>query len=178
MIEKRKIEIGLRSNGKKYNYLSFPMIKTGDTSGWSTSITIDKNIYKNLKEELEFAKKCNIEYTNLKEVLESCWKILNWIPKSKIKENLASGKLILKDEKKTKTYLMKDSHNNLYKIGKSINPKQRERTLQSEKPSINMVKVWNRDIERDLHKLYKDYRIRGEWFRLNKIQVKYICTNY
>jgi len=74
------------------------------------------------------------------------------------------------------TYLMKDENTGLYKIGKSIKPKYRERTLQSEKPSIKMV--WNiaKDIESYLHDLYKEVRVRGEWFSLNNIQVKYICT--
>jgi hypothetical protein len=77
-----------------------------------------------------------------------------------------------------KTYLMKDNHNNLYKIGYSNNPKLRERTLQSEKPSIKMVKVWDCDIEKKLHKLYDEFRVRGEWFNLSKIQVRYICTHF
>ena len=41
-----------------------------------------------------------------------------------------------------------------------------------------MVKVWDRDIEKELHNKYDKHRLRGEWFDLNKIQVKYICTNY
>ena len=41
-----------------------------------------------------------------------------------------------------------------------------------------MVKVWNEDIEKELHEIYKYQRVRGEWFTLNKIQVRYICTHY
>ncbi len=77
-----------------------------------------------------------------------------------------------------KTYLMKDSNTGMYKIGMSTNPKFREKTLQSEKPTISMVKVWNEDIEKELHEIYKYQRVRGEWFILNKIQVRYICTHY
>ena len=77
-----------------------------------------------------------------------------------------------------KTYLMKDSNTGMYKIGMSTNPKFREKTLQSEKPTISMVKVWNEDIEKELHEIYKYQRVRGEWFTLNKIQVRYICTHY
>jgi len=77
-----------------------------------------------------------------------------------------------------KTYLMKDNNTGLYKIGYSKNPKHRESTLQSEKPSIKMVKIWDYNIEKKLHNLYKDFRIRGEYFNLNKIQVKYICTHF
>ena len=77
-----------------------------------------------------------------------------------------------------KTYLMKDNHNGLYKIGFSKNPEFREATLQSEKPSIKMVKIWDKDIEKHLHKTYHNNRVRGEWFDLTKAQVKYICTNF
>ena len=77
-----------------------------------------------------------------------------------------------------KTYLMKDTTNNFYKIGYSTNPEQRESTLQSEKPTIKMVKVWDKFIEKELHEKYKDQRVRGEWFKLTPTQVKYICTHY
>jgi len=81
-------------------------------------------------------------------------------------------------EESKKTYLMKDKCNNYYKIGVSKNPKYREKTLQSEKPTIEMVKVWDKNIESHLHDKYKRQRIRGEWFNLTPIQVKYICTHY
>lgn len=72
---------------------------------------------------------------------------------------------------------MKDCLNGFYKIGKSTDPKHRERTLQSEKPSIKLIKIFDKDIESKLHSLYERQRIRGEWFNLNKIQVRYICTH-
>jgi hypothetical protein len=84
----------------------------------------------------------------------------------------------IKDCKNIKTYIMKDNHNNLYKIGKSKNPKIREKTLQSEKPSIKIIKIFDKNIENELHLKYNKNRIRGEWFNLNKIQIKYICTHY
>jgi hypothetical protein len=84
----------------------------------------------------------------------------------------------LKNKIQSKTYIMKDSSTGLYKIGRSINPEVRERTLQSEKPSIKMVKVFEKNIERQLHSFYSKYRVRGEWFDLTNIQIKYICTHY
>jgi hypothetical protein len=77
-----------------------------------------------------------------------------------------------------RTYILKDKNTGFYKIGKSINPKERERTLQSEKPTIKMVKEFKTDIESKLHKKYSEHRVRGEWFDLNNVQLKYICTNY
>ena len=83
-----------------------------------------------------------------------------------------------KIETSRKTYLMKDEYNGLYKIGSSKNPEFRESTLQSEKPSIKIVKVWNKDIEKHLHQKYYKNRKRGEWFDLTKVQIKYICTHF
>jgi len=74
-------------------------------------------------------------------------------------------------------YLIKDSNTGLYKIGKSSNPLRREKTLQSEKPSIKMVKVFEEITEKDLHNQYSSFRVRGEWFNLSSIQVEYICRH-
>jgi len=75
-------------------------------------------------------------------------------------------------------YLMKDMINNFYKIGISSNPKYREKTLQSEKPSIELIKAKkfpNRKIaesfEKALHNAYKEKRIRGEWFNLDEKEI-------
>jgi len=71
-------------------------------------------------------------------------------------------------ENKIKTYIMVDTTNNLYKIGKSVNPKYREKTLQSEKPTIELYLICDYDVEKILHIKYKDKRIRGEWFSLSQ----------
>lgn len=78
----------------------------------------------------------------------------------------------------TKSYIIKDCNNNTYKIGKSKNPLKREKTLQSEKPNLKLIKIFENNIEKELHELYKDCRLRGEWFKLNNIQLEYICKNY
>jgi len=73
---------------------------------------------------------------------------------------------------------MKDEDTGFYKIGKSVNPEHRERTLQSQKPTIKMVKIFDSNIEKELHEAYDKYRVRGEWFNLTNIQLQYICTHY
>ena len=133
--------------------------------GWYNCIKIDENVFINLKKEIKYANKVNLKYTNLDEVVNMC---MEFCKKNKI--NVLTNAV--------KTYLIKDNHTKLYKIGKSKNPKHREKTLQSEKPSIKMVKIWNKNIERKLHKLYSEYRVRGEWFNLTPVQVKYICTQF
>lgn len=78
-------------------------------------------------------------------------------------------------------YLMQDFSTMLYKIGISKTPIYREKTLQSEKPTINMIycKVFiNRKAayltEQNIHANYKKNRIRGEWFSFSSIEVKQI----
>lgn len=75
-------------------------------------------------------------------------------------------------------YLMHDSKNGYHKIGISKTPKYREKTLQSEKPTIDMVcakeypsRKIAEAIEAALHKVYEDCRIRGEWFNLSEEDV-------
>lgn len=65
-------------------------------------------------------------------------------------------------------YLMIDHNTKLYKIGWSKQPKVREKTLQSEQPKIELLKSFrtNKSSETELHRYFKDKRIRGEWFNL------------
>lgn len=78
----------------------------------------------------------------------------------------------------SKTYLMMDSNTGLVKIGRSVNPKARERTLQSEKPTISMIKVCEKLVEKELHKKYAKKRVRGEWFKLSEDDIEYIVAEY
>jgi hypothetical protein len=80
-------------------------------------------------------------------------------------------------------YLMHDLSNGFYKIGISNQPEWRERTLQSEKPTIEMLaakKYINRKIaaafEKALHFTYDGKRIRGEWFKLSTDEVSEIIA--
>ena len=75
-------------------------------------------------------------------------------------------------------YLMRDNSNGYHKIGISNTPEYREKTLQSEKPSIEMLvckKFPTRKIaeaiESALHIAYSQQRIRGEWFNLDDVDV-------
>jgi hypothetical protein len=76
-------------------------------------------------------------------------------------------------------YLMKNKRNGFYKIGKSIAPRVRERTLQSEEPEIEMVfKVQvDESAERKLHAAYAEKRLRGEWFSLSRFDVRKIVKD-
>ena len=78
-------------------------------------------------------------------------------------------------------YLMHDTSNDYYKIGISNNPSYRERTLQSEKPTIEViiskkfpVRKIAESIEKALHETFSEKRLRGEWFELDLIDVGHI----
>ena len=75
-------------------------------------------------------------------------------------------------------YLMIDTTNDFYKIGISNKPQYREKTLQSQKPTVELIcskeypkRLMAETIESSLHKLYDSKRIRGEWFELSNQDV-------
>jgi len=65
-------------------------------------------------------------------------------------------------------YIMLNPRTNLIKIGKSKDPKYREKTLQGQEPEIILVSFWKAPsaIEKKLHKVFSNKRQRGEWFDL------------
>ena len=78
---------------------------------------------------------------------------------------------------------MIDKANGFYKIGLSNNPNFRESTLQSEKPTIEIIvskKFINRKIasifEKTLHTNYETKRIRGEWFNLDLLELNEVIA--
>jgi len=192
-----------KDNGNSYNNIIFKdkddiALVSFDFAKGGLGIQVDRYILRNICDSVYYYAQQGLINSDkqYKDIIEVCSKVssylqsCNIIPVSNVikidepdkehnKETFNIEREISNEYySKTKTYIMKDSHNNLYKIGKSINPRVRERTLQSEKPSIKIVKVFDKDIERKLHKDYSKHRVRGEWFELNKIQVKYICTKY
>lgn len=127
----------------------------------------------------------NKEYTfwleKEKERLENM-KVFSLCQSSIIKKDIEGQKR--KSVKEKVCYLIKD-HNikypdgsSAYKIGKSSNPLNREKTLQGEKPTLELIKKFNKNWESVLHNEYERQNLRGEWFRLYPLQVKYICKHY
>jgi len=90
-------------------------------------------------------------------------------------------KVIDKDTKVKSTcyvYLMIDTSNNFHKIGISNSPKYREHTLQSDKPTIELLcakeypsRAIAEAIETALHNTFANKRIRGEWFKLSSSDI-------
>jgi hypothetical protein len=76
----------------------------------------------------------------------------------------------------TYVYVLIDKNTRYYKIGRSKNPLRREKTLQSEKPTIEMIYSYDARIkdEKVLHDYFKSKRVRGEWFDLSGSDLQYI----
>jgi hypothetical protein len=73
-------------------------------------------------------------------------------------------------------YLMRNERNGCTKIGFSIDPAYRERTLQSQEPEVRLLFCWpgTRGDEKALHERFADRRVRGEWFHLSDAEIEAI----
>lgn len=70
-----------------------------------------------------------------------------------------------------KVYVIHEEGTALYKIGRSWSPWNRRKQLQegAGRPLHLLREMYHYDcltLERELHKRYKKYRVRGEWFAL------------
>jgi hypothetical protein len=78
----------------------------------------------------------------------------------------------------TFVYLMEDLRNGLFKIGRSVTPEKRERTLQSEVPQVQMrISIpAEEEHEKELHENFSGKRIRGEWFSLDADDLVHVVS--
>lgn len=79
--------------------------------------------------------------------------------------------------KKEYVYIIKNIENGLFKIGYSTNPKNRISSIKTsagvEIDEIEVAEVVNgRNVEKHLHRLFKNKRKLGEWFKLSKNDIK------
>lgn len=91
-------------------------------------------------------------------------------------EEVDQEQLVMSRKKRTNVYVMIDKNTGYYKIGRSVRPEYREKTLQSEKPTIEMLFYHDAQVkdEKDLHDKFEAKRIRGEWFDLSGSDLAYI----
>ena len=79
-----------------------------------------------------------------------------------------------------KTYIITDKKYKIIRVGTSKNPYKRLKTIQiSTSTELEMVCVFEEDIEQEIKELLKNYKIRGEWYYPNpktmlKIQEKHL----
>ena len=104
--------------------------------------------------------------------------IENYAP---ILNKIETAEEIIQINEKCYVYLMIDTTNNFHKIGISNYPKYREKTLQSSKPTIELICAKSfpsrkiaKSIERALHTTFANKRLRGEWFELDDNEIEEI----
>lgn len=105
------------------------------------------------------------------------FEIITLIDKIKaLREYFGNRHTIEVKENENYIYLMLNKRNGLLKIGTSIHPKFRERTLQSQEPEVFLLSIWAapRVIEKELHKMFHDKKERGEWFKLKSKEIRII----
>jgi hypothetical protein len=104
-----------------------------------------------------------------------------------VEEHQSQQKREKKDFKKhesqnrpTYLYLMRDNRTNDVKIGHGKIPVYREKTLQSEKPDIDLIVAWRGTApeEKKLHEEFSNKRKRGEWFTLTEDDVENIKVRF
>jgi hypothetical protein len=82
-----------------------------------------------------------------------------------------------------KTYIITDKKYNIIKVGRSKNPYKLLKTIQiNNSTELEMVCVFEEDIEKEIKELLKKYKIRGKWYYPNsktllEIQEKYLPNN-
>lgn len=96
---------------------------------------------------------------------------LDWRIEDEFREAIVKHKKC--DNKIVYTYVLKDK-SGLYKIGKSVNVERRIKSISTGNTTIEKVMVLPIDCEGYLHSYFSNKRIRGEWFKLNNEDIKFI----
>lgn len=76
------------------------------------------------------------------------------------------------------TYILLDTKSGIYKIGRTSNFMARFSAIKSSNIYIEALYVLNKDIESELHEIFKYRRLDGEWFSLSKEDLMLIVTKY
>jgi hypothetical protein len=82
------------------------------------------------------------------------------------------------NKKETYVYLIKEKFSGVSKIGVSIDPEERLRQLQScNQTELELFGYWvgGYKEEKELHEIYKNYRLRSEWFNFNMSDCEAVC---
>jgi len=77
------------------------------------------------------------------------------------------------------TYIIRSELLALYKIGRTIKIDKRVKELMSQTKDANLsiVRLYDGDLEKQLHIMFKHKRVRGEWFDLNEQDLVFIDSN-
>lgn len=77
------------------------------------------------------------------------------------------------------TYIIKSELLALYKIGrtKEIDKRLKGLISSTKDNNLSVVRLYNGDLEKQLHVMFSHKRIRGEWFDLNEEDLVFIDSN-
>jgi len=141
-------------------------IVTFNTFQKALSILLEKDGYFTmpLKEYLEIKQRNGVIMAKGKGLVP-----IRFIDKMEMYNTIFKGRTYEDVPNKEKVYLMFNANTAKIKIGHSRTMVYRERTLQSKEPNINLICGWiaPKEVEKELHKEFKEKRVRGEWFNLN-----------
>ena len=79
---------------------------------------------------------------------------------------------------KYKTYLIKDTLNGVFKIGKSINPLRRLTILRLSNKHLELYAVSELNVETKLHHKFSEMLIEREWYSLSDSDLKDIISEF
>ena len=78
----------------------------------------------------------------------------------------------------TRTYLVYDELSKFTKIGRSNDPYQRFNILKCSNPRIKLLAIADTDIELNLHTMFKDKLVKGEWYNLSNEDINKIIEDF
>lgn len=126
------------------------------------------SIYLEIPEDLteQYIKKLSLEQIELIDVSPKHF-VMYRVTHIKLKRSI--DYFAVTKQHKNFVYVMKVHNSGAYKIGFSNNPFKREKTLQHEKPEIElfMTVPGTYQLEKFFHKMFKSKNLRGEWFNLD-----------
>lgn len=145
----------------------------------SNKLLNENDVFQNIIEESDTIRNLNKELRQVKdqrnEFFEEKERLSRILKKKLLQPNDEKQNA---DCKKPVCYIMVDEHTNYTKIGFSVSPEKRERTLQAEKPTIKLIHIFEENHERHLHNEFSHKRVRGEWFNLTEKEVQKIIKKY
>lgn len=82
------------------------------------------------------------------------------------------------EERPTYTYIIKDTFNGLFKIGRTVNLSKRFSALSCGNPNLSLAGILDKDVEKELHQIFKKNKVSREWYRLSDKDIRRIKRDY
>ena len=83
-----------------------------------------------------------------------------------------------KKERKYKTFIVKDSTTNLYRISKAEDVEKRFKVLHSTNPNLTLVSVIDKNVKSEILKDYEALATGQDWLSLSDCDIDCIINKY